>query len=152
MRLFRKLVILLTLLLCGGCDFNGSSSSSKNRLSTISEEVKHDYDEVADKMILWSNIFGIELDSYYVYFFSKTCSHCNDFKNVIIPVATERDDIYFVESSEQDKRIKDVSVIIGLTSIDGFGITGYPSLVKIEDDAVSKNIGGVIAIRNEIMN
>jgi len=110
------------------------------------------YSQVKDKTIFYSNIFGIDEENYYVYFFSKTCSHCNELKDFIIPLALERDNLYFVEACDQIVIIKDASTTIGLSEIDNFGILGYPSLVKIEEKIVSKNLAGINPIKNELTN
>lgn len=112
----------------------------------------YSYSDVKDKEILYSNIFGIEQSSYYVYFYSRTCSHCNDLKPFIIPKIIERNDIYLVEASEQVVILEDISVTIGVSSIENFGILGYPSLVKIEEKVVTKNIAGINPIKNELTN
>lgn len=112
----------------------------------------YSYSDVKDKEILYSNIFGMEQCSYYVYFYSRTCSHCNDLKPFIIPKIIERNDIYLVEASEQDVILEDISVTIGVSSIENFGILGYPSLVKIEEKVVTKNIAGNNPIKNELTN
>ena len=112
----------------------------------------YSYSDVKDKEILYSNIFGIEQNSYYVYFYSRTCSHCNDLKPFIIPKIIERNDIYLVEASEQVVVLEDISVTVGVSSIENFGILGYPSLVKIEEKVVTKNIAGINPIKNELTN
>ena len=112
----------------------------------------YSYSDVKDKEILYSNIFGMEQSNYYVYFYSRTCSHCNDLKPFIIPKIIERNDIYLVEASEQVVILEDISVTIGVSSIENFGILGYPSLVKIEEKVVTKNIAGINPIKNELTN
>ena len=151
MRNYFKPLIILVVLTLGGCVNQEETSyiSSSTSSSTTSVNI-FDYNDVKDKTILWSNIFGIDRDSYYVYFFSKTCSHCADLKQFILEKALERRDIYFVESSEQVVFVKDVSQTIGLNSIEGFGIMGYPSLIKIENKTITKNLVGVSEIRREI--
>ena len=149
--LFKTIFLLVTITLCG-CDLNQSSSSKGKVIVSTSEEKQYSYDEVSDKMIFWSNIFGIDQDSYYVYLFSRTCSHCDSLKSFIIPLAIERSDIYFVEASEQVVFIEDAASTIGLTSIEGLGIVGYPSLIKIKEKSVEKNIAGTSLIKSELVN
>ena len=107
---------------------------------------------VNDKMLFWPNIFSINKEDYHVYFFSKTCSHCESLKSFIIEYALNNENIYFVESSDATIFIEDVSETIGLSSIEGFGILGYPSLVRIIDKQISLNIAGVIEIKSELLN
>lgn len=150
MRYFRKLLFLLPLLMLGSCN-KEEEKTNPNYPSYTSVET-YSYSDVKDKEILYSNIFGIEQNSYYVYFYSRTCSHCNDLKPFIIPKIIERNDIYLVEASEQVVVLEDISVTVGVSSIENFGILGYPSLVKIEEKVVTKNIAGINPIKNELTN
>ena len=148
--LSKSLLVLISILI-GGCDNSKSSSSSSSSRSATSEVVvRLDYSDVKDKFILWSNIFGIDEDSYYVYFFSRTCSHCSSLKQFILEKAIELNDIYFVENCEEVVFVNDVSSTIGLTSVENFGIYGFPSIIKIEDKAITKNIAGNSLIRSEL--
>ena len=146
-----KRAYLLIAVILSGC-FSNNQISTKISSKTIptSSISEASYDNVKDKTIFWSNIFSISDNDYYVYFFSKTCAHCQSLKEFIISKAIERGDIYFVESSEQDVFLKDVSSTIGLTSIEGFGILGHPSLVEIVDKTITKNIAGIPSIRSEL--
>lgn len=150
MRYFQKLLSLLPILFLGSCAVI-EEPENKDYSSYTSVE-NYSYSDVKDKEILYSNIFGVESNSYYVYFYSRTCSHCNDFKSFIIPKIIERSDIYLVEASEQVTIVEDVSITIGVSSIENFGILGYPSLVKIDEKVVSKNIAGINPIKNELTN
>lgn len=150
MRKVLKSLILLNVLLFCGCDQN-QTPSMKSTNSTSSQTTSSlNYNDVKDKMIFWSNIFGINLDSYYVYVFSKTCNHCANLKPFILEKAIERKDIYFVEASDEVVFIKDTSSTIGLTSVEELGILGYPTLLKIEQKTLVKNLAGVSLIRSEL--
>ena len=142
------LLIATTLTSC----FSGESTSKKpsgsSSITTSSDLLT--YDDVKDKMIFWSNVFAIDNDAYYVYFFSKTCTHCQNLKQFILEQAIKRDDIYFVEESKEVVFVKDTSITIGLSSIDGLGILGYPSLIKIEKKRLTKNLAGIPLIRSEL--
>lgn len=128
------------------------SEPSGKVITYTSSYIEHSYDEVKDKHVFYSDIFSIESDIYYVYFYSTTCSHCNNLKEFIIPLALQRDDIYFVEASREIVFLKSIEETIGLTSIEGFGILGYPSLIKIEEHIVKKNLAGILPIRSELLN
>ena len=142
------LLIAATLSSC----FSSEEKSSKPSVSTYPTSTNEEltYDDVKDKMIYWSNIFAIDSNAYYVYFFSKTCTHCQNLKPLILKEAIKRDDIYFVEESKEVVFVKNTSSTIGLTSIEGFGIIGYPSLVKIEEKTLTKNLAGIPSIRSEL--
>ena len=151
MKCFRKFLFLLPLVMLGSCTPEEEKSNPNSNPLYINEDV-YSYSDVKGKEILYSNIFGIELDSYYVYFFSKTCSHCDNLKPFMVPKIQDRKDIFIVEASEQVVFLEDVSVTIGVSSIENFGILGYPSLVKIEEKVVTKNIAGINPIKNELTN
>ena len=84
MRNIFKLVILCCSLCLTGCDIDNSKSTSSKTMFSLSQFVERNYEDVKTKMIYYSNIFSVEKESYYVYFFSKTCSHCSNLKNFII--------------------------------------------------------------------
>ena len=152
MRTLQKLLILSSTVLLVGCKPNEVKGSSSSIKPIYISSIEHTYKEVEDKFVLYSNMFGIAHEDYYVYFFSRTCSHCESLKSFIIPKSLERNDIYFIESSNEITLISDASKTIGLSSIEEFGIEGYPSLIKIKDKKVEKNIPGTIGIKNELTN
>ena len=147
MRYFQKTILLFITIVLGGCFKQETTSSSKTRTSTSIEVLE--YEDFKDRFLLYSNIFFIDKENYYVYFFSRTCGHCNNLKPFILKKAKE-EDIYFVESCEEIVFSEDVSSTIGLTSIDGFAILGYPTLIKIEEKTITKNLGGIPLIRSEL--
>ena len=151
MRYIAKTLIIGATLLLTSC-VDPKNDSTERVVTYTSDFVSHSYDEIKDKEILYSNIFGVDSNSYYVYFYSSTCSHCANLKEFIISTALDRGDVYFVKASEEIVFLKSVEETIGLTSIEEFGILGYPSLVKIEDHIITKNIAGVLPIRSEFIN
>lgn len=151
MRCRIKLLLSALAIVLTSCVDSKTESSGKV-ITYTSSYIEHSYDEVKDKHVFYSDIFSIESDIYYVYFYSTTCSHCNNLKEFIIPLALQRGDIYFVEASQEIVFLKSVEETIGLTSIEGFGILGYPSLIKIEEHIVKKNLAGILPIRSELLN
>lgn len=151
MKYFFKILLIATAILASGCQNESKKSTSKN-FEIISESISHSYDEITDFRISWTRVFEIDLDDYYVYFFSLTCGHCAQLKDFIIEEALREENIYFVEASEEMVFLKDVEQTIGLNSLEGFGILGFPSIVKIGNHIVCKNIAGVSSIKNELSN
>lgn len=129
--------------------FLTSCNSKEGTLSTSlittssTYEIEHSYTEVLDKKIEWNSIFSIAKPAYFVYFYSKTCSHCKQLKNRIIEYSLTHDDIYFVEDSKNTVLLSDVSVTIGINSIETFGILGFPSLIKVADQKCILNVAGI---------
>ena len=150
MRHYQKIILFFISALLGSCFKQGQSSTSKT--SSSSTSIKSlDYGDFKDCFLFYSNIFSVDKEKYYVYFFSKTCGHCNNLKSFVLSKVIDKD-IYLVESSEEVIFKEDVSSTIGLTSIEGFGILGYPSLIEIKEKIITKNIGGISLIRSELTN
>ena len=150
MKALFKLSLFITSLSLTSCFSKGSASSSFSNSLDVTSEREFTYVDVIDMTISWNDIFSIERDNYYVYFYSRTCLHCNELKQFVIEMALNRDDIYFVEACSDIKYIKENETNLGVSSIDEFGIRGYPSLIKIEAGEVTKNLVGSAQIKKEL--
>lgn len=149
----KKIILLSTCaLLLAGCDLSfGDKSTTQTTNSVSSLETKHNYDEVSGKAIKWNQIFSMPEDFYYVYFYSLTCSHCNELKDTIIPFALETTKtIYFCEESTEFNYKQDTSSSIGATSCDQFVIAGFPSLAILQNHQVVVNNVGVTSIKKTL--
>lgn len=146
MRLLFKLSFLISTLVFGGC------SKDVKFITESSTSEEYSYDFVEDRFIEWGDIFSIDENEYCVYFFSRTCSHCDKLKNFIIPIIKEKRNIYLVESCSEIKFVKDMHVVFGVDNVSEFGITGYPTLIKIVDKKVDSYFVGVESIKNELTN
>lgn len=144
-----KLSLFITMIALNSCTSEPLALSTKSS-NTFPTTQEYSYSDVINKTIFWSDVFSIDSESYYVYFFSRTCSHCNELKDFIIEKALDREDIYFVQSSIDVKYTKDEESIIGVDNIDNLAIVGYPSLIKIEFGKVIKNIAGNKEIKKEL--
>lgn len=141
----------LTAMLClGGCSETHFSHVLKTSTSDSSSPVisfDHSYSEVDDLMIEWNQIFEKKLDYYLVYIFASWCNHCNSIKNDIIEYALNRDDFYFINEPSDEATFKNnVTNTIGLTSVTGLAILGYPTLLEIDGHKLTKNISSVDSI------
>lgn len=114
----------------------------KQTFSNKIVEIERSYDEIKDYELKLSTCFDIELDDYYLYFYSETCSHCSEIKNFMITEAIERRDIYFIKASNNDKLTNDRSLLIGAENPDDIYILGYPSLLEISNKKCIKNEAG----------
>lgn len=123
------------------CDYSSSFSSSILS-SSIADEVDHSYSEIALQKISWESIFINVKASYFVYFYSLTCAHCQALKNKIIEYGLNHDDLFFCEASELVVIKKNVDSTIGATSIEGMAILGYPSLIAIDCAVCVSNLAG----------
>ena len=87
-------------LLLGGCSL--TKREEKIDVSDVEiPEVDHEYFEVEDMSINWSDILNQNKTTYYVYIYSTTCNHCKELKNWIIETALSRGDIYFVKGTNK---------------------------------------------------
>lgn len=134
--------MFLTSIFLTGCSINGSPSIFQKPPKLEDPIIEHSYNEVEDKHILWSEIFEQEPEIYFVYFYSLNCDHCENMKNEIIDLCLKRDDVFFVKSSNQVVLKNDVFYTIGAGNVGDFAILGYPSLAKIENKIVTKNVSG----------
>ena len=136
-------------MLClSGCVSSPEKSTVIKTSSEINSTRNYDYTEINEYRLYWDEIFEVGLKEYFVYLYQRGCSHCESIKNEIIEAALNRKDIYFVEDSKEFKFSKDVSSTIGITSVDNLAILGFPTLLKIEEGTLIKNIAGVKEIRD----
>lgn len=146
----KKIFILFSIFLLCGCNENDDPILFSSIDNNGSEEIKHDYYEINHLLIDWDEIFCIEKTEYYVYIYSRNCSHCNSIKNKIISFAIAGDCFYFVEDSQKILFKTDIKYTIGLTSADNLSILGFPSLLKISNKVLTKNIAGTEKILSEL--
>lgn len=120
-------------------NFNSLESTSLSSSSGAS----HTYDEVREKHIYWSNIFTRKDDSYLVYIYSLTCSHCNAIKNDVIEFAlTVNIPMYFITSSPEILIDQQLATKQNVNSLENLAIRGYPTLLYLVDHVVMINIAG----------
>ena len=121
-----------------------SCSATKNN-----NKIERDYDDI-EKTITWSEIFKLDLDEYYVYFYSKTCGHCKELKPMILDYYFSTDEeLYFSEANEETVYGKK-SDLYGIENIDDFYIFGTPFLIKIKEKVLVEYYSGVSEIREYI--
>lgn len=146
----RKIIVsLLVTPILVGCQTVKKDEIIINNEET--EVTQHNYFEVEDKFINWSNIFGVKIDHYFVYFYSPTCSHCSELKDWIIEEALRRENIYFCKESQLDVISQNTASSIGAKSVDQISILGYPSLIEIKDKIVVKNVAGKTKIQSALI-
>lgn len=111
------------------------------------QPVNHNYYEVSSYEISWQRIFDVPKETYYVYCYQLTCSHCEELKDYIIVKALELKNIYFVRSSAAVILSSDISGTIGAQNVSQLSILGYPSLLEISNKRVTKNLAGKSPIK-----
>lgn len=145
MNLFFKFSIFVSTLALTSC-FNSAINSSDEQLTIL------DYDSVRSSFIELEDVFSQKEDEYYVYFFSRNCSHCNSVKEFMIDKIIDRKGIFLVEANDKIHLTSDDGGIIGCNCIDCFAIVGYPTLVKIINHVVEKTFIGTEMIKKELTN
>ena len=143
-----KIKLASMIFLISGCTFNQQETSYYEQEET--PEVEHNYSEVSEYELTWEAIFDVNEDQYYVYVYSTTCSHCDELKNYIVEKALQREDVYFIKGTSRDQITSDSSKLIGAQKSDDVWILGYPSLLKISSQKVTKNLAGVNQIKSEL--
>ncbi|MDR1697512.1 MAG: hypothetical protein LBR37_01150 [Erysipelotrichaceae bacterium] len=109
------------------------------------------YDDYLEFHCLWHEIFLKDDASYFVYFYSQTCPHCERIKNEIFAYIDQKTKpLYLVVKSGAMVFTKDISKTIGVDKIEAFSIYAFPSLVHIHDGLVLFNEYGANNISNII--
>ena len=143
-----KRIILISLLIMSGCNFDNHDVNKTDE--TILIPADHEYSEVSDYELTWDSIFDVTDETYYVYIYSTTCTHCEELKNYIVDKALERGDIYFVKGSSKDQLTSDSKKLIGAENPEDIYILGYPSLLLISNHKCTKNLAGSNQIKSEL--
>lgn len=130
--------------------FNSETNHSESKIEdNNTESINHSYNEVEDLHIFYSEIFKQQQASYFVYFYSLTCSHCASIKNEIIKFALSKiETIYFVKSSPEIVIDENKAQELGISNVVDLAIRGYPSLIKIEESKLTLNVAGVLPIKS----
>ena len=136
----KKLMLILPILLLSSCSIYESSEQSF--LSSQEVSINHEYDEIVNQKLLWNDIFSVAKPTYFVYFYSLVCQNCNSIKNEIIEYGLANDDIYFVQDSKEFVFGNDILNTIGVSDISFFIISGFPTLVLINNSKITNHIVG----------
>lgn len=113
-------------------------------------ETSYSYEDVASFFIPFEEIFLIDKLTYYIYFYASWCPVCNEIKDRVIAYALQHQNIYFLNEPRGIKYAENISSTIGISSLDNLYIVGYPSLIKINNKTIEKNLAGDILILNEL--
>ena len=147
----RRFFILtfLPILLLNGCVDKKESQDSYNTNNNSSETyglISYEYEELGEKLIFWDDVPNISLTHYYVYFFSRTCGHCQRIKDLVIPNLLKRK-IYFACEAAREHVICSTTPKGIFGEID-FCIAGYPTIIEVKNWAIVKSASG----ENEVLS
>lgn len=76
-------------------------------------------------------------EDYLVYYYSETCSHCSEIKDEVLQFADDNSNgykVYFIDAAS----------IMGTNPVSG--MTGTPSMVVVENNAITDLVVGSIEI------
>ena len=147
MKILKRIFPVLGLLVA--CNFN-QQTENNNFYEPVEVKSDHNYEEIKEYEIMRETMFDVGVVSYYVYFYSTTCNHCDEIKNFMIEKALERKDIYFVKGSSKDKITNNEKLLIGAENPENFYILGYPTLALIRNKKCVKNLAGITKIQQEL--
>jgi len=106
-----------------------------------------------ERMIEWDSCLEIPLNDYYIYFFSESCGHCNNFKEIFLTYFyTSNKEIFFVNTEAKSVVKNNQNSIFGINKIEDLYIPGTPSLYEIEYSTVTHYYIGVSSIQIFIEN
>ena len=144
----KKLMLILPILLLSSCSIY--KSSEHPFLSSQEVSINHEYEEISNQKILWNDIFSVAKPTYFVYFYSLVCQNCNSIKNEIIEYGLANDDIYFVQDSKEFVFGNDITKTIGISDISFFFISGFPTLIEIDNAILVNHVVRVNNIRKTL--
>lgn len=142
-RFLISFVSLLSALFSSLYSCSKSPPSSSIVSASVPTEIQRDYSEIKEWEISWESVFILAKPGYFVYFYSRECSHCASIKNQIIEYALANPDtMYFVGDSKKVVFGENVKTTIDCSRIEDFFIAGYPTLAVISEAKCVQNIPG----------
>ena len=144
----KKIMLILPILLLSSCSIYQSSEQSF--LSSQEVSINHEYEEIVNQKLLWNDIFSVAKTTYFVYFYSLVCQNCNSLKNEIIEYAIKNQNIFFVQDSKEFVFGNDILKTIGVSDISFFFISGFPTLIEIDNAILVNHVVGVNNIRKTL--
>ena len=144
----KKLMLVFHILLLSFCSIYESTEQSF--LSSEEVSINHEYDEIVNQKLLWNDIFSVAKPTYFVYFYSLVCQNCNYSKNAISEYAIKNQNIFFVQDSKEFVFGNDISKTIGISDISFFFISGFPTLIEIDNAILVNHVVGVNNIRKTL--
>lgn len=104
---------------------------------------KHNYEEIQELIIPYSNLLKMEDFEYFAYIYSDNCLYCETIKNEIIEFALlGRYPLYFIPYTKDIPLLTNVDDTINKNTLDHIGILGTPSLIQIIDGYIKLNVSG----------
>lgn len=120
-------------------------------ISSCQTTPSFDYSDFSEKRyISWEDMFLFD-GCYYVYIFSKTCSHCEKIKQQVLAFLVKEDCFYLIEGNKDIPRTNHPEENIGETRMENVAILGYPTLFLLENKAIKQVWTGEYEITSYII-
>ena len=100
--------------------------------SELTEKVVHNYHETRDSQISWENIFFLEDDEFFVYFYAEKCGYCNEIKQSVLNFYLKNLCVFYFVNCDFEIKTGPMKELRGIDNLDDFYIFGTPFLVKFE--------------------
>ena len=98
-----KIVTLLSLsLFLTGCVSKEDSSQTSfidNSGDKSESKLAYDYADLDGHFVFWDDVIHLDVLHYYVYFFSRTCGHCERIKSHVLSFILSTEHAYACEAS-----------------------------------------------------
>lgn len=127
--------ILFFLFILSSCTLDNTNKNS-NSLDSINVP------DINKKIIKFDEIFTLFGD-YFCYFYLEDCGSCKSLENKIYEIVLTMNNFYLVEPNYDIPRGIDKKLNIGVSDISEFRITGYPTLIYINDNCISEIYVGI---------
>ena len=139
-----KIVTLLSLsLFLTGCVSKEDSSQTSfidNSGDKSESKLAYDYADLDGHFVFWDDVIHLDVLHYYVYFFSRTCGHCEIIKSHVLPFILSTEYAYACEASSEHKLCTNPST--GPLDQINFCILGYPTIVEIKSRMLVRYASG----------
>lgn len=127
----------------------------------IGGKVMKDYKDYSSHQIAYNQILN-KKGTYYVYFYSNDCSHCQDLKKYIFQyIDSDKNDkengiplyIFCVDNYlEELTSESETENILGVTDIKELKLTGTPTMVLIANKEITNAWSSTNNIKNQLKN
>ena len=122
------------------------TSCSPARSEQMSKNAFSEFKEYTHNEIFWPDCLK-QFDSHYlVFFYSPTCSHCEEIMEDVQAFSSSNIvNLYYLNIKDQDEKIpisNDIKMTIGVSDIVDLFIAGTPTILEVIDGQVNDNVAG----------
>ena len=104
------------------------------------------YDVVTEQTVSWTECLSQPESHYVVYFYSETCSQCQEIKgDVILFARINTVKTYFLDINapgNEVQRCSEEEVVVGVDDVADLYIVATPTIVEVQDGVTTANVVG----------